>query len=253
MNFFEHLEEFRKRILHSILFFILTYIILWFVKDDLVNLYLIQLNYILQNTGGGLILLNITDKFFIHLKTVAFFSIILTLPVIYYESWKFLSPALFDYEKKYFVIIFLFSLSLFYIGILSAYYILIPVAFKFLANYSVSSSPLFITSMNNIKLLVSLSEQIYITQTFILIFALIFQTPLIVLCFIKTDLIKIETVKNYRKHIIIICFLIAAILTPPDAVSMTIMAIPLIFLFEIGLILNSLISNISKNNEKNRK
>lgn len=244
MNFFEHLEEFRKRILRSVLFFTIAFILLWFLKDDLLNLYLLTINNVLKVNESSIVLLKITDKFFIHLKTVFFFGIIFTFPFIYFEAWQFIKPALHSNEKKYFIILFLFSLILFYIGILTAYTILIPVGFKFLINYSVSSSPLFLNTGPNIKLFISLSDQVYLTQTIILIFAIIFQTPLFVLCLIKTGLLEAKTIKNYRRHVIVICFIIAAILTPPDAVSMSLMAIPLIFLFEVGLILNTLISKL---------
>ncbi len=242
MNFFEHLEEFRKRILHSVLFFVIAFILLWFLKDDLLNLYLLTINTILKENEGSIILLKITDKFFIHLKTVFFFSVMCTFPFIYFEAWEFLKPALHSNEKKYFIIIFLISLILFYAGILAAYTILIPVGFKFLINYSVSSTPLLLKTAPDIRLFVALSDQIYLTQAILLLFAVIFQTPLFVLCLIKTGVIDAETIKNYRRQVVVICFLIAAVLTPPDAVSMCLMALPLIFLFEVGLILNTLVS-----------
>lgn len=244
MNFFEHLEEFRKRILHSVLFFSIAFILLWFLKDDLLNLYLLTINNILKENESRIILLKITDKFFIHLKTVFFFSIMITFPFAYFESWQFIKPALHSNEKKYFIIIFLVSLILFYAGVLAAYAVLIPVGFKFLIHYSVSSSPLFLKTAPDIRLFVSLSDQVYLTQTIILIFAIIFQTPLFVLCLIKTGLLEATTIKKYRRQVIVICFMVAAVLTPPDAVSMCLMALPLIFLFEVGLILNSLISKL---------
>ena len=241
MNFFEHLEEFRKRIIRSVLFFAATFILLWFLRDDLLNLYLLCINSILRDTQSSVILLKITDKFFIHIKTVFFFGILFTFPFIYLQVWQFIRPALYENEKKYFVILFLFSLALFYCGILSAYYVLIPVGFKFLVNYSVSSSPLFIKTGEATKLFISLSEQVHLTQTLILMFALLFQTPLLVLCLIRTGLINPETMTQYRKHVVVVCFIIAAILTQPDAVSMCLMAVPLIVLFETGLLINRLI------------
>ena len=246
MNFFEHLEEFRKRILHAVLFFFIAFILLWFLKDDLLNLYLLTINNVLKENESSIILLKITDKFFIHLKTVFFFAVMITFPFIYFEAWQFIKPALLSNEKKYFMIIFLVSLILFYIGVLAAYAILIPVGFKFLINYSVSSSPLFLKTIPDIRLFVSLSDQIYLTQTIILIFAIIFQTPLFVLCLIKTGILEAKTIKNYRRQVIVICFFVAAILTPPDAVSMCLMALPLIFLFEVGLILNTLIGKLDR-------
>ncbi|MBN2143204.1 MAG: twin-arginine translocase subunit TatC [Candidatus Aureabacteria bacterium] len=246
MNFFDHLEEFRSRILRSVFFITVCFIILWFFKDDLLNVYLIQINAIIRETGGGIILLKFTDKFFIHLKTVFFFSIFLTFPYLYWQAWAFLKPALYGREKKYFSVVFFSSLLFLYLGILTAYFLLMPAGFRFLAEYSSVSNPFFIETELPVKLAVSLKEQIHLTQSIILIFACIFQTPLIVLCLIKTGLIRAEIIKHYRKHVMVVCFIIAAILTPPDPVSQCIMAFPLILLFELGLILNTLLNWIGK-------
>lgn len=245
MDFVDHLEEFRSRILKSCLFFSVLFVIFWFLRDDLLNVYLVQIHQILESSGGNIILLTITDKFFIHLKTVFFFSFVFSFPYFYYQLWQFIEPALFKNERRIFLIVFLFSLLLFYLGALSAYYVLIPACFRFLVDYSASSAPVFFKAEQNVKLALSLGEQIYFTQMTLLLFALVFQTPLVVLCLLKTGLIHAKTIRHYRRHVIVVCFIIAAILTPPDAVSQCLMAVPLIILFEFGLILNSIIDKMS--------
>lgn len=223
-TFIGHLEELRKRIIIILVSIFITSIGAYIYINDLIN--------ILIKPVGKLIFIKPTEALFTKLKIAFLFGILIALPIILYQIWQFIGPALFELEKKYLKFTIFFSYILFILGVSFAYFIVFPVGFKFLLNMGSSIIQPFI----------SLSSYIDFLIIFILSFGIIFQLPLIILTLTKIGIITPKWLSDSRKYIIIIIFILAGILTPgPDVFSQFAMAIPTILLYELSIILSKLV------------
>jgi len=161
-------------------------------------------------------------------------GIIIAFPYIIYQLWKFISPALYEEERKKSRGAVLIISALFIIGVLFGYYFIAPFSIDFLSNYSISDQVL-----NQINL----SSYISLVSSLSLATGLVFEMPVLVFFLTKIKIITPTFLKRYRKHAFIVILIIAAIISPPDVLSMTLIAIPLWLLFEISIIVSSRIIN----------
>jgi len=240
-SFWEHFGELRLRLIYTVLFFSVVFLLLWFVRNDLLNIYLAPLHGLMQKVSGEIVLLKIMDKFFIHLKTCLFFTTIISLPFVILQIWGFVAPGLYAGEKKTVGLLMVFVLLFFYLGLCLSYFFIIPFGFEFLVNYSAQEMGVFSSLILPTRLTISLSEQVGFTQKFLLLFGFIFQTPLVMAILVKAGFLSVKTLSFYRRNIIFLCFIVAAILTPPDPITMVGMGVPLVILYELGLVFCRLI------------
>jgi sec-independent protein translocase protein TatC len=167
-----------------------------------------------------------------HIAVSMVSGVILAAPYILYEFWRFFSPALYSNEKKYARGAVLWSSLLFFIGVVFGYYMIVPLSIHFLGSYVVSSQVL---------------NQIYIRSyigtmtSIVLATGVIFELPLISFVLTKIGIITPQFLIKYRRHSIVVIFIIAAIITPPDVFSQTLVAIPLLILFEVGVIVSKVV------------
>ena len=241
-SIWSQIEELRKVLIKLIIFFSICFIALWIFRGDLLNIYLFPLEKLLTGNRGDLVLLKIVDKFFIHLKSTLFFSLIVTSPYLFYQVWSFVSPALYRSEKGAFRTLFLGSLLLFYIGLGVGYFMVIPFGFNFLIEYSSGDQAVLTNLALKSSLTISLLDQVAFTQKFLLIFGTIFQLPLLMTILAKLKIISIDKFSHYRRHAYIICMALSAILTPPDPLTMIGLSLPLIVLYEVGIVVSRIYS-----------
>jgi sec-independent protein translocase protein TatC len=157
---------------------------------------------------------------------------ILSFPYILWEFWKFISPALYDTEKKY-AKLFIFSSSvLFFIGVLFGYFVVVPMSVNFFATFRVSEI---------IKNQFTLESYTSMIKTSVLASGLFFELPIIIYFLTKIGLVTPDFLRKYRKIAVVIVLIIAAIVTPPDVVSQIIVAIPMLLIFEISVIISSVV------------
>jgi sec-independent protein translocase protein TatC len=160
------------------------------------------------------------------MKLAFFASLIITSPFIIYQIWKFISPALHSNEKKYVVPFVFFSTLLFVSGVLFGYFIALPPAFG------------FFVSFNNkyLQAMISFSDYLSLFVTFLLGFGLSFELPIFMFFLAKLGIVNAKMLSKQRRYAILVIFIVAAILTPsPDALSQILMAIPLMFLYEVSI------------------
>ncbi len=223
-TFVGHLEELRKRIIIIILSILITSIGSYIYVDNIIN--------ILIKPIGKLIFIKPTEALFTKLKVAILSGILIALPVILYQIWQFIGPALFELEKKYLRFAIFFSYILFILGISFAYFIVFPIGIKFLLNMGTE----------NIYPFISLSGYMDFLIIFVLAFGIIFQLPLVILILTQMKIITPKWLSNSRKHIILAIFIVAAIVTPgPDIFSQFAMAIPTLLLYEVSIILSKLV------------
>ena len=239
-SFWTHLEELRKRLIYIAISFVVIFLAIWTFRNDILNIYLIQIVAAIDANSGELVLLKIMDKFYIHLKTSIFFTIVTILPIIYYHIWRFISPGLFKRERLGFSFLGLGSLTFFYLGLITAYFLVIPYGVEYLVKYSTDTGGIIKDLIAPNKLTLSLSDYVEFTQKFLLIFGFIFQTPLLMVIVTRLGIINISSIIKYRRHSYILCLSISAFFTPPDPVTMLGMGLPLIVLFEVGIVLSKI-------------
>lgn len=165
-------------------------------------------------------------------------GLIMVFPYILYLVWKFISPALYDKEKKY-AVAFIFSTSLlFFIGVLFGYFLIMPLSINFLGNYTISDV---------VKNDIDLDSYLSLIKTTVISCGLVFELPIIIYFLAKLGLVTAEFLRKYRRYAYVIILILAAVVTPPDVVSQMIVTIPLVILFELSIFIAA---RINKNKEK---
>lgn len=240
MSFFSHLEELRKRILISLVAigvgFILTFsfseTILRFLKRPLTTDLVFSRTYPFLRSSPrpgapiDLIFLAPAEAFWMHMKIAMLTGLMLVLPVILYQIWKFIAPGLLPHEKRYALPFVVLATTFFFFGLLFCFYFVLPFALNFLLTYKTE----------NLKPMISIGNYVDFTSKFLLAFGLIFELPLVIGVAAKMGLVTPQWLSKNRKYAILANFTIAAILTPtPDVFNQTLMALPMCLLYEVGI------------------
>ena len=174
----------------------------------------------------NLIATDLSSQFMTHITTAVYLGLLGASPYILYELFRFISPALYENERKYSVQVAGIIYVLFLLGVLMSYFVLFPISFRFLGTYSVSAKV-----VSNI----TLDSYISTFVSLILIMGVVFQLPVIAFFFGKLGIVTSDLLANYRKHSFIIIMLMAAIITPPDLMTLILVTIPLYLLYEISI------------------
>lgn len=174
-----------------------------------------------------LITTNLTSQFMLHLSTSIYLGLLIASPYILYELFHFISPALFENERRYSVKALIAVYFLFIIGILLSYYVLFPVSFRFLGTYSISE---------RVESTITLDSYISTFTTLSLLMGVVFQLPIISFALAKIGIINSKILSKYRKHAFLIILTIAAIITPgQDILTLVLVTLPLYLLYEISI------------------
>jgi sec-independent protein translocase protein TatC len=248
-----HLDELRKRIIVALIVLVITFGISFYFSEKLFQIIILPLHSTLSfstkapfiffknstNPEQKLIFLAPAEALWMHLKISLISAFILSSPVIFYEIWRFISPGLLSKEKKYALPFVIIVTSLFLIGAVFCFIIVLPFAINFLLTYKTET----------IKPMLSVGRYVDFCLKFILAFGAIFELPVLLVFLTRTGLITTSFLTKNRKYAILLAFVAAAILTPtPDAFNQTIMALPIILLYEAGIVA----SKILEPNRKNR-
>ncbi len=230
MPFTAHLEELRDRIVRIVVAIGLGFLVSYGFKDWLFKVLTKPLADVMP-AESFMIYTALPEAFFIYMKLALFASIFLTSPFCLYQIWKFISPGLHSREKRYVVPFVLASSSLFIGGVLFGYFIVLPPAFRFFVSFS----------SDFLKPMFSLKEYLSISLKFLLGFGASFQLPVFLFFMTKIGIVNSRILAKQRRYAILAIFIVAAILTPsPDAVTQILMALPLIVLYEIGIVVAKL-------------
>ncbi|MSR05564.1 MAG: twin-arginine translocase subunit TatC [Gemmatimonadetes bacterium] len=237
MPFLDHLEELRWRILWSLLALLVgTLIGFWLVQRyDLLGLLKRPIAPFLPQ--GRLYMTHPTDAFVITIKLAVLVGLVLAAPVLVWQAWAFFSPALFKREKRFLVPVLLSSLVLFAAGAALAYEWVLPAAFKILLGFQRA----------DIEPIITVDAYVGFAAQLVLAFGLAFQLPLVIMLLAALGVVTPAFLSKNRRYWIVIAALIAGIVTPtPDALTMLTMMVPLVLLYEVGIILARLVSRRKK-------
>jgi sec-independent protein translocase protein TatC len=223
--FTEHLEELRKRLIVCFIAVGVGFVLSYGFKEKLFQILTRPLIRVMQ-TGDKLIFTGLPEAFFTYLKVAFLSGIILAAPIIFYEFWMFVAPGLYDKEKRLMVPVVVLSTVFFVGGAFFGYFIVFPFGFKFFLGFA----------SETIRPLPSMREYLGFASKLLLAFGLVFELPLIITFLAKLGMVSVSFLKKNRKYALLLFFIGAAILTPPDVVTQIMMALPLILLYEISII-----------------
>jgi sec-independent protein translocase protein TatC len=255
MSFLDHLEDLRWLLVRSTIAVIVMAIVTYFISDYLFDtiifgptrptfftytffcelssylgigdtICITEMPFIIQNTE-----MEGQVNVFIWVCILAGF--ILSFPYILWEIWKFIGPALYEKEKKNAKVFIFFSSILFFLGVLFGYFVVIPMSVNFVATFTVSDV---------VKNQFTLDSYIGMVKTSVLASGLFFELPIIIFFLTKLGLVTPNFLRTYRKYAIVLVLIIAAIVTPPDVVSQTIVAIPMLLIYEASIWISVFVS-----------
>ena len=230
----EHLYELKKRFLKIFLLFIIFTIITFQYSWEIFNILALPLTKLSKNPENfHFIYTKLTEGFITELKISFIFSFFLTSPVIFFQLYRFLEPGLYKNEKKVLLPYIFFPPVLFLIGIVLVYFIVMPITWKFFIGFQ------NIDLKNGVKIILEakISEYIDLILELFIGFGLAFQLPILLIMLTRLDIINYNQLKKFRRYAIVLIFILAAILTPPDVFSQLILALPLVLLYEISILL----------------
>ncbi|MCL6494164.1 MAG: twin-arginine translocase subunit TatC [Ignavibacterium sp.] len=226
MTFIEHLEELRWRIIYSLIGIAIGTVIAWIFIDLLVEEILLRPA---KENGVSLQNLKPFGQIFLYFQIALIAGLILSIPNVFYQFWKFISPALRKNERKYILAIVIFTTVCFLAGIAFAYFVMLPLALSFAVQFGTQT----------IKNEFAVDEYMSIIISVMLAAGLIFELPMLSFFLSKLGILKPSFMRKYRKHSIVIILIAAAVLTPgTDPVSQVILAVPLVLLYEISILVS---------------
>ncbi len=254
MSFLDHLEELRWLLVRSTIAVLVCAVVAFFFSDFIFNEILFgpknadfvtyrffcdlgkyfdmqetmcinDINLPIQNREMG-------GQFSMHMWTSITVGFIFSFPFILWEIWKFISPALYENEKKYAAAFIIVSSFLFFIGVLFGYYLIAPLSVQFFAGYILSPE---------ISNAIDINSYISLMKTSAIASGLLFELPIIIYFLTKIGLVNPTFLRKYRKYTLIIVLIIAAIITPPDVLSQIIVTIPIMLLYEVSILISVLV------------
>ena len=242
MSFLDHLEELRWHIIRSIIAIVLVAIVVFWQSPVVIDVLFAPryetfptyriicngFNVFCEVPQFEIIYKDLGERFFTHLKTSIWLGIILGFPFIFWEFWRFIKPGLYEHEKKATRGMVGICTVLFFLGVLFGYFIIAPFAISFLAGYQFGTDDAIVSS--------TLSSYVSYMTMITLPTGMVFQLPVVAYFLGKAGIIGSDTMKRFRRHAIVVIFIMAAIITPPDVITQFLIAIPLMGLYQIGII-----------------
>ncbi len=230
-NLSSHFNELKLRMIYTLAFFFISFITAYIYSEQIYKFLLLPLTQTWISHDKHMIYTNLSEIFFSYLKLSYYSALFLTLPFFACQIYIFIAPGLYKHEKKAFLPFLILSPILFALGMLFVYYIIFPLAWSFFLSFEQQT-------MGNlpVKLEAKVSEYLTLVINMILAFGIAFQMPILLALLAKLDIVTGENLKNKRRFAIVLIFILAAILTPPDAISQIGLAIPMLILYELSIL-----------------
>ncbi len=240
MSFWSHLTELRKRIVYAALAIGIGFIVCFNYSEDILGLLLLPMNSTMSyhasfpflhfepnKTNQDLYFTTLIEPIMSHLKIGFIAGIMLMVPVILYQVWKFISPGLLPRERQYAGQFVFFATFFFYVGVVFCFFLLLPFAVPFLITYKTE----------HLKPIIKLADYIDFTLKFMLASGAVFELPLVMIILGRMGIINPDILTKFRKYAFLVAFIIGGIVTPtPDVFNMTLMSLPIYLLYEIGIL-----------------
>lgn len=232
MPLLEHLLELRRRLIWSILAFIVAFAACYWVSQDIYGFLVRPLAKILEARGAdrGMIYTSMTEAFFTHMKVSAFAAAFICFPVWGGQLWAFVAPGLYKNERRAFFPFLIATPILFFAGATLVYELIMPLAWKFFISFEGTEGGI------PIRLEAKVSDYLSLVMSLIFAFGMAFQMPVLLTLLTRVGLISAQSLVEKRRFAIVGVFIFAAIVTPPDILSQISLAIPMVLLYEISIL-----------------
>lgn len=232
MTLIEHLTELRARLIRSFLAIGLGFVITYSFSLKIFD--------ILKKPVGNLVFLSPTEAFFTRLKVSFFAGFLLVLPYILWEVWGFVAIALKRHERKYALLFVISSFVFFLLGGAFGFFVILPLGLRFLLGYG----------LPGINPMISVGKYVSFVIGVILVFGTVFEMPLFFLFLAKLGIITPQFMTKNRPYIVLIIFILAALLTPPDVVTQVLLALPMLILYELSIVIVRIVVRKKKEKEE---
>ncbi|NGM86101.1 twin-arginine translocase subunit TatC [Parapusillimonas sp. SGNA-6] len=231
-TFISHLVELRTRLVRAVLAVLGVFAVLAIYPGPSAIYDLLAAPMLASlPTGTRMIATGVITPFMVPLKVTLLASFVLALPIVLYQAWAFVAPGLYRHERRLALPLIATSTLLFLLGMAFCYYFVFGTVFHFIANFAPES----ITPAPDIEAYLSF------VMTMFVAFGITFEVPIAVILMVKTGIVSVEKLRSARGYVIVGAFIVAAVVTPPDVVSQFMLAVPLCILFELGVLVASMI------------
>tara|TARA_B100000446_G_C10490904_1_gene319541 strand:+ start:125 stop:889 length:765 start_codon:yes stop_codon:yes gene_type:complete len=244
-SFIGHLTELRSRLVKSIIYLFIFFIICYFFAEDIYSFLVVPYAEAVKDDGVNrrLIFTALHETFITYLKVAFFTAMFVSSPIILTQIWKFIAPGLYKNEKRALLPYLIATPTLFLLGGMLVYYLVMPLAIKFFLTFETSAQ----VSGLPIQLEAKVNEYLSLIMRLIFAFGISFQLPVLLSLLARVGFIDSEYLKKRRKYVIVIIFIAAAILTPPDPITQIGLGIPLLILYELSILSVKIIEKKKKN------
>lgn len=225
-----HLVELRQRLIRALITIFAIFLCLFYFANDLYTIVSEPLTALLPD-GATMIATDVTSPFFAPFKLTIVLSLFLAMPFILHQCWSFISPGLYRHEKRLAIPLLVSSIVLFYAGIAFAYYVVFPLLFGFFT----SIGP------EGVAIMTDISSYLDFVLKLFFAFGVVFEIPIATMLLIWSGIATAESLKSKRPYIVVGCFVVGMLLTPPDIVSQSLLALPMWLLFELGIIMSKFV------------
>ncbi|MGB2271569.1 MAG: twin-arginine translocase subunit TatC [Pseudomonadales bacterium] len=226
----EHLLALRTCLLKSISAVAIVFLALVFFSNDIYTFFALPIQALLPE-GSSMIATDVASPFFAPFKLTIILSFFIAIPYVLYQLWAFIAPGMYSNEKSLAIPLFVSSVLLFYLGIAFSYYVVFPIVFGFFT----AIAPTGIAVTPDINSYLSFILKLFFA------FGLAFEIPIATFILIKAGVTTRQALAAKRPYIVVVCFIFGMLLTPPDVISQSLLAIPAWFLFELGLLMSRLV------------
>ncbi|HEU0229956.1 MAG TPA: twin-arginine translocase subunit TatC [Burkholderiaceae bacterium] len=239
-TFISHLIELRTRLIRAVASVLIIFVVL-FIYPGAGKIYDILAAPMLASlpTGTRMIATGVITPFMVPIKVTLLAAFVLALPIVLYQAWAFVAPGLYKHERRLALPLIISSTFLFLLGMTFCYFVVFRTVFHFIAHFA----PHSITPAPDIE------AYLNFVMTMFLAFGVAFEVPIFVILLVRTGVVTVEKLRSVRGYVIVGAFIVAAVITPPDALSQFMLAFPLCLLFEIGVFAASRIKKHKKEEE----
>ena len=234
-----HIADLRKRLTISSITIVIMFFACFSFYEPILEWMMAPVKHALP-VGTSMIAVEIQETFFTAMKVAFFAGFIISLPVIFWQLWLFLAPGLYDHEKKLVVPFVFFATLMFLMGASFAYYIVVPIGFDFLIAFGSSV----------VSVLPSIGKYVGFFTKLMMGFGIAFELPVITFFLAKIGLVNDQMLKDFFRYAVVLIFIVAAILTPPDVISQILMAAPLLILYGVSIYIAKVFNPAQKEEEE---
>jgi sec-independent protein translocase protein TatC len=237
-----HLLELRDRLIRALIAVAIAFLPCMYYSNQIFSFMATPLREKLPK-GTQLIATTVMSPFMTPFKLSMFTALFLAMPFVIYQVWAFVAPGLYRHEKRFAIPLLLSAIVLFYTGVAFAYFFVFPVMFTFFTS----------TTPHGVAMMTDISAYLDFVLTMFLAFGAAFEVPVAVVLLVITGIVRIEKLKENRGYVLVGIFILAALLTPPDAISQSIMAVPMYLLYEGGILMARILSKMRRESSDSKE